>query len=558
MHLRKNIKNQVNKVLERLPIRWRARIKRWRGLSLSPIEQLALTHLYSLIAEHQSDQTEVLFWRGPAGRASIYTEAIVALSLRLRGISTRFVICDGALSGCIQCSIEDEQPIGEWRERCSQCVRYGVRILGDFGIPYVGISEFVSPDRQAEFRKTCNDLPLGDLTSYKHYAVPVGQFAESSALRYLKGQQLEGHEPILREYLYSALVCSEAAKNVLNELKPSRLFMQRHLEYVGWAPAYVVLTRAGLPATLWGGNLTGDRRINLKNVVGTERDSAGSLADEVWKRRSEQPLTEAEEESLNGILLRSSLAQRYRSDPEREIEHADIAPKSKQKVLKELNINADKPIWCVFAHVTWDAGFSPENLVFRDVFDWTLATVQAMLETKQVTWLLKIHPGESKGTRAGVEELIKDKFPEASQHIRFIPADSEITMNDLCSVLSGAVTMHGTIGVQLPTRGIPVIAGERTHYAGKGFTCDGFTRERYLELIHKASEIPPLSDRERNLARRYAYFLFFQRRIPINMALEQKGYSPLDPNKVHLLFPGNDTVMDMICDRIINGGEFMV
>ena len=118
--------------------------------------------------------------------------------------------------------------------------------------------------------------------------------------------------------------------------------------------------------------------------------------------------------------------------------------------------------------------------------------------------------------------------------------------------------MHGTIGVQLPPRGIPVIVGERTHYAGKGFTYDGFTRERYYELIQKASEIPPLSEHERNLARRYAYFLFFQRRIPINMAVGQKGYSPLDPVKIDLLSPGNDAVMDMICDRIINGGEFML
>lgn len=80
----------------------------------------------------------------------------------------------------------------------------------------------------------------------------------------------------------------------------------------------------------------------------------------------------------------------------------------------------------------------------------------------------------------------------------------------------------------------------------------------YLELVHKAHEIPSLSEHERNLARRYAYFLFFQRRIPINMAVEQKGYSPLDPAKIRLLFPGNDAVMDMICDRIMNGGEFML
>ena len=558
MNLPKHTRTLAREGLDRLPIRWRARIKRWRGLSLSPIEQLALTHLYSLIAEHQSDQTEVLFWRGPAGRASIYTEAIIALSLRLRGISTRFVICDSALSGCIQRSIEDEQPIGEWRERCSQCVRYGVRILGDFGIPYVGISEFVSPDRQAEFRKTCNDLPPGDVTSYKHYGVPVGQFAESSALRYLKGQQLEGHEPILREYLYSALVCSEAARNVLNELKPSRLFMQRHIEYVGWAPAYVVLTEAGLPVTLWGGSLTGDRRITLKNVAGTDWSSLYSLTDEAWEQRSKQPLAKEEEEALDAILDGVEMPEELIEDTVHNLQRSATTYRTREMVLQELNVSDLKPIWCVFAHVTWDAGFSPEVMAFKNVFEWIVATVQAMMETESVTWLLKVHPAESRGTSRGVEESVKDRFPQAVQMIRFIPADSKITTKDLCSVLAGGVTLHGTVGVQLPARGIPVIVGERTHYAGKGFTCDGFAPGRYLELVHQAGNIPLLSERQCNLARRYAYPLYFQRRIPINMAQGQTGYAPLDPRRSHLLLPGNDAVMDMICDRIINGGEFML
>jgi len=545
-------------VLGGLPVRWRARIKNWRGLNLSPIEQLALMDADSLIPRDVPDGTEVLFWRGVPGRGSIYTEAIIALALQIRGISSRFVICDGAMSGCIQRTIEDGKPISEWGSRCRRCVRYGVHILDTFGIPSVGMSELVSPQQRAEFRGICDSLRADDLISYEHSGVPVGQFAKSSAMRYLKGQPLEGHEAVLREYLYSALVCCEAANHVFNQFEPARLFIQRHIEYVGWAPAYVVLTRAGLPATLWGGSLTGDRLINLKNMVGTEWGSYCNLTDEAWERRSKQPLTEEEEEALDSLLSGAWGANRRANDTARAFERSGMPHKSKEKLLQELNINADKPIWCVFTHVTWDAGFSPENMVFRDVFEWTLATVQAMLETKQVTWLLKVHPAESRGTSRGVEEFVKDKFPGVGEHIRFIPADSEITTNDLCPVLSGAVTMHGTIGIQLPARGIPVIAGEQTHYAGKGFTCDGFTRERYIELVHQAGDIPLLSEHQRNLARRYAYALCFQRPIPINMAQGGKGYAPLDPAKIHLLFPGNDAVMDMICNRIMNGGEFML
>ena len=558
MNVKHQTKMLASRILHRLPIRWQARVKRWRRLDLSPIEQLALINIDSYIAKQQSDSTQVLFWRGPAGYSTIYTEAIIALGLRLRGISTRFVICDGTLSGCLLRSIEDERPIGEWSKRCPRCVDYAVRVLEAHGIPYVGMSEFVSPDRRAEFRKTCNDLPAGDLASCEYCAVPVGQFAEASALRYLRGKPLEDYGGVFREYLFSALVCAEAARNVLNDLKPSRLFMQRHIEYVGWAPAYYVLTKQGLPATLWMENVAPERQITLRNAAGTDCTSVYSLTDEAWERRSKQPLTEEQEEALDVTLNSPWLAHRRPAASAYDLEPSDRVHLSRGMLLQELSIPDGKPIWCVFTHVTWDAGFNPAVMVFEDVFDWAVATVQAMLETKSVTWLLKVHPAESRGTSRGVEEFVKDKFPGVARHIRFIPADSKITTNDLCSILAGGVTMHGTIGIELPARGIPVIVGERAHYAGKGFTYDGFTRERYLELVHQASDIPFLSEHQRNLARRYAYALYFQRRTPLNMARGRGAYAPLEPERFHLLFPGNDAVMDMICDRIINGGEFLL
>ncbi|MBL7085870.1 MAG: hypothetical protein ISS28_02045, partial [Candidatus Cloacimonetes bacterium] len=288
-------------IFRHLPINWRIVIKRWVGRDLSLVERLSLLDIP--IAENGADSTQVLFWRGIPGRASIYSEVIIALALRMRGISTRFIICDGVLSGCIQRSIENDKPISEWRKRCHQCVRYGIRILEDYGIPYVVMSKFVSRDKQAEIRKICSELSSGDLDNCEYCTVPVGQIAITSAGRYLRGQSLEGHEAILREYLFSSLVCSEAAMVALGDLKPSRVFMQAHIEYEGWAPAYVVLTRAGLPTTLWGGDIGQDRCITLRNVAGMDWRSIYSLSDEVWEERSKKPLTSEEVKALMAAIV---------------------------------------------------------------------------------------------------------------------------------------------------------------------------------------------------------------------------------------------------------------
>ncbi|MBA7642859.1 hypothetical protein ES703_50568 [subsurface metagenome] len=504
------------------------------------------------------DSTEVLFWRGPAGYSSLDTETIIALALRLRGFGIRFVICDGALSGCIRRSIQDETPISQWSNLCQHCVDYAVRVLKASGLPYVGMSEVVAPDQRAEFRRICNDLSTEYLASYEYCDVPVGRFAKLSALRYLRGEPLEEHGDVFREYLFSALICAEAARNALNNLKPRQLFMQRHLEYVGWAPAYVVLTKAGLPTTLWGGSITQDPRITLRNTVGMDCRPVYDMADEAWERRSKQPLKKAQKEALDAVLRNPRSPSRRPTDPPRELERSKSDFLSRETLLRELGISDARPIWCVFTHVTWDAGFNPEVMVFEDVWDWVSTTVRAMLDTKSVTWLLKAHPGEYRGTRYGLEEFVKDRFPGVAEHIHFIPADSTITTNDLSLILSGGITMRGTVGIELTARGIPVIVGEEAHYAGKGYTHDGFTRERYLELVHQAGDITFLSEHQRELARRYAYASYFQRAIPINMAEGRGAYTPLDPKRFGLLLPGNDVAMDMICDRIINGGEFIL
>lgn len=537
---------------------WQMAIRRWRAGRDWQATRAQLASLRSSIPRSESDSTHVLFWRGVPGRGSMHSEAIIASALRLRGIGARFVICDAALSGCIQRSLEDKEPISKWTKRCPQCVDYGVRILDALGIPYIGMSSLVSEKRRAEVREICVNLPDSALVCYEFRGVHVGQFAVASTLRYLKGQPLEGHELLLREYLYSALLCSEAARNALNHLKPSRAYMQRHIEYVGWAPAYVVLTKAGLPVTTWGGSPTQDGRIVLRNTSGTDWNPLYSMSNESWENRSTQPLSREEDEALDLVLSHSWRDQGSLVNLAGNLGTSGSAQISREEVLRELNISDDKPIWCVFAHMTWDAGFNPDVMIFKDVISWTLETVSAILQIRDVTWLLKVHPGESRGTVSGVENIIKSKFPNIRQRIRIIPADSRITTNDLCSLLAGGITMHGTIGVQLPARGIPVIVGERTHYAGKGFTYDGFTREKYFELLHGASSIALLSEHQKELGRRYAYSLHFQRTVPINMAEGRRGYAPLNPQRLHLLFPGNDEVMDMICDRIINGGEFIL
>lgn len=554
--MKNKLEKLANIVFSPLPIHWQGKIISWLRGDLRKINQFTLENNPTVV--YQPGKPQVLFWRGAPGRSSINGEALIAMALRLRGIDARFIICDATLSGCIQRSLEDDIPISKWGDNCRKCVDYGVRILDGFAIPYVGMSELVSRERRVDFREISDNLPIDKLPTYVYGQVRVGQLAESSALRYLKGQSLANQEPIFREYLYSALVCSEAARNALNGMKPSHVFMQAHIQYVDWAPAYVLFTNTGLPVTIWGGSPIQEGSIILRNVSYTDWGHLWNISKEAWERQSKHPLTQKNEEALDSVL-RSPWKDQCKSVNSLHYSGTfSKKEKTKEMLLRDLNISDDRPIWCVFSQMTWDAGFNPEVMIFEDVVSWLLTTVSTIRQIADVNWLLKAHPGESRGTTFGIVDIVKENFPDITQNIRIIPPKSTITTYDLVSILSGGVTIQGTVGVQLPARGIPVIVAAKTHYTGKGFTYDGVTKEKYVELLHQANDIPCLSEYQKNLARRYAYSLFFQRSIPINVAKGQSAYSPIDPNKLDLLSPGKDPAMEMICNRIMDEGEFIL
>lgn len=503
------------------------------------------------------DYGTIIFWRGCPGRGSIWGEAMIATALGLRGFDVRFIFCDSTFSGCIQRTIEDSQPICKWNERCRSCIAYGTKVLKYFGLPYRGISEFILPDRIAELRSIASEMPESNLASFEYRNVPVGEFAKASTFRYFKGKSLDEASSIFREYLFSALVCADAAYCVQEQLSPAHLFMQRHVQYVDWAPAHIVFTQALVSETLWGGAPTQDGRICLKNMQETAWMGldAMHMSKEAWDRRKDTPLTADQEEAVMSVLERPWINRAWSRDLEVQ---RPLGPSCPNSILRQLQISGNKPIWCLFAHLTWDAGFSPRRMLFDDVTIWTLKTVEAIAKIYDVTWLVKVHPGEVQGTVHGVEQLLEEQGLSSCPNIRIIPYWSQISTYDLLPVLSGGITIHGSVTFQLPAYGLPVIVSGSPPCGNMGFTYDPHSREEYFQLLRTTPQIGPLSDYQKILARRYAYSLFFESSIPINMSIGRSAYNMIDPKKAHLLFPGNDEVMDMICERIIDGGEFIL
>ncbi len=109
----------------------------------------------------------------------------------------------------------------------------------------------------------------------------------------------------------------------------------------------------------------------------------------------------------------------------------------------------------------------------------------------------------------------------------------------------------------MATRGQPVIMDGRTFYGGKGFTYDSRDKDHYSELLRQTSGLRPLSKKQIQRARRFAYEYFIERQIPFAEFISGEG-AQVRVRSTDDLKPGRSKILDMICERILHGGEFLL
>jgi hypothetical protein len=100
--------------------------------------------------------------------------------------------------------------------------------------------------------------------------------------------------------------------------------------------------------------------------------------------------------------------------------------------------------------------------------------------------------------------------------------------------------------------GVSVVVGGDTHYSGLGFTFDPEDVQSYTEIFSKLTDLE-MDDEMENRARRYAYFLFFQKHHPFEFyqTNQETLQTELLPVTNDDIAPASDT-FDFIVDQCLN------
>jgi capsular polysaccharide biosynthesis protein len=490
---------------------------------------------------------KVLLWVPGGMPIMLQVEGVIAAALKLRGIDVHAVICDGPFIGCVRRELGDDVPVARWHEACGACKAATSEVLDFIGIPYSFIGDFVSPETRSTLRRQASTVSWDNLDT-----LDLASTVRSSVVRFLKGASISGHEEIVPEYAYSALVCASAAEVAIRELQPTRVFMS-HGVYVDWGPALFAALGNGVPVSAWMASYL-DAHFYFRHIEDPLRIDFHNMSGEAWREQSSLPMTAAKEAALT-----SYSANRYHKKVSFDMKHLEDFSGDTRALRERYVRRPDRPTWGIMAHINWDSVCDYAPMAYDLFDDWIVDTIEQAIRIEDVNWLLKVHPAEAwDNPESGVQRLVEERFPDLPPHVRVIPAQERISPLDFYQLVDGGVTVYGTAGLEMALLGKPVILAGEAHYGGKGFTYDGLTKHSYRDLLVKARGLGPLSSEQRLLAKKYAHAYFIRRQIPLPAVRDPKGWWKFQLDERDTLLPGKNAFVDFVCERILDGGDFLM
>lgn len=496
---------------------------------------------------------EFLFWVPGGMPLMLHLEGSIAVALKLRHHNVHAIICDGIFSACVRREITDQIPLEMWRDTCNTCKKACSDTLTELGIKHSFIGNYVSEDELNIAKNATRKVTWANVETLQYRNVSVGRNVKSAVLRYLKGHDIPDDAELLQEYAFSGFVCAIAAANAFEKRKPTRIFMS-HGVYVDWGPALHTALEMSVPVTAWMASYL-PARFYFRNVSDGVHIDMHNMSSFAWNEISSIALTTSQNERLDKYL-----SDRYVGDASFDMKYFKPYIGKRTDVLTRYKLDGDRPIWGIMAHINWDTVSDYSPMLYESFNMWMEETLEVIKDVSDVQWLVKVHPAEAwDNPESGVEKLIRKKFPRLPANITLLPADENISPLDFFGLLDGAVTVYGTAGLELAMHGKPVILAGDAHYGKKSFTYDPDSIKTYKALLHKASQIPVLTDVQVSLAKQYAYCYFILRQIPVSVVVNPNAkWWSFQFSKRERLMPGKDSAIDFICERLLDGKDFIM
>lgn len=491
-------------------------------------------------------------------RAVSPIESLLAVALTLRGANVHILLCDRFLPACSQAVNIEFWSQTEFvndgpKSLCDDCFDTGYAVFEPLELPIHTYSKWVTPEEQQAALKLSDTVALAEIQNFRLNDLNVGEHALAGALKFFAKGSLEDEpfaEAVLRRYLQASLLTVYAMQNLL-QIYPFVSSCFNHGIYVPQGLIGEVLRQHNVAVTTW--NPAYRKQCFIFSHGDTYHHTLMSEPTSAWENI---PWTAALETKLMDYLKSRWYGTQdwiwFHEKPKEDL--AAIA--------QEMGLDLTRPTIGLLTNVIWDAQLHYPANAFPSMLEWIIQTVQYFINRPELQLVIRVHPAEIRGwlpSRQLVADEIRKAFPELPANIIVIPPESQISTYAVMMQCDSVIIYGTKTGVELSSLGMPIIVAGEAWIRNKGITHDAQTAAEYFTILDRLPLQKSLDEATTHRARLYAYHFFFRRMIPLSVMKPVTGWPPYEVQLTQLdeLLPGRDPGLDVICDGILQGSDFI-
>ena len=469
-------------------------------------------------------------------------DSMIALALKLRGAEVSFLLCDGILPACQECDSQwiSSKDIMESNIKsvCKDCYYPAELMLKPLNIKIYKYSDFITKDKISEL--------------ILHKDLECDEHARAGTMRYFGIGKLNNkiQTDVYEQFLNASKITKEVINNYIKKIKPTSAVIH-HGIYVPQGIIASELSKNNINISVWGpsyrqGTVLFSRHETYHHSMINEKKSQWDAYD--FNKEKESIL-------LNYIHNKTVGANDW-------ISYQSGSTESEDEIIKNYNLDPRKTTIGLLTNVIWDAQLHFKNSCFDSMLDWLFHTIDFFIHNDNLQLLIRVHPAEVLGTvpsnQKVYDEILK-KYNQIPPNIKIIlPSDKTSTYSAM--KICDCVLVYGTkTAIELASLGQRVIVAGESWARGKGFTVDVESVSQYENILKNIESIDIMDSNQLQLARKYAYHLFFRRMIPVKALKKINAFGPYKINIKYIseLEDGYDKGLDTICNAILDKKEFI-
>jgi len=478
------------------------------------------------------------------GEMYVALVGVIGQALRIRGAEAVALTCDQFLPACTMRKVDHyESACTRWCHKNAQSFAEALQL------PYRWYSAFITAEDKSKCDRLADAMSPDELIDFEHKGVQLGQHVALSIGSYFKIGKLDLSDPAqlahARAFARSAMYLNIVGHNAIDEMRIDKVLMEDGKK-VDWGVIRSVAAKKGVPVDCIRSAFRG---YSIRFEY--DRPPALMMLMPEWKTWQHIPLTSSQEHILDEYL---ACREKTPFESRSACWQAHIADKNRVCRKIGLGDHITGKVFAMFPNVSFDAGLTHTVTAFENANRWVTETIRFLQDRPEHHLIVKVHPAEyHRNAQDPLIPLIQKLFTELPANVHLIPPNTDITAQAAAKLADWVLCYTSTIGVEAAALGKPVMIVGGGWNSGRGFTQDVTSPQQYFELLESICAQTMQYEHPLELARRYAYALFFRSNILINhFEVLDVGVTALKIKSLNDLMPGRDPSMDVICRGILN------